>query len=391
MSGITIETIEDGAAFEALRPEWNALLEDSVSNGFFLTWEWLHAWWKHLAGRRRPSILALRRGGELVAVAPFALNAPLGPLAPFRTLEFLGTGSACSDHLDLIVRRGSEPEAMAALGERLSRRKLMVKLVHLDRGSSLAAQLAARLRPEGWSASEASLFPCPFIDLTGHSWASYLATLDAKNRGDIQRRLRKLDKEFDVRFEPVVTPDQRRRALELLFALHEKRWQVRGGSGAFHTQALRAFHEEASQAALDRGWLRLFVLWLDGKPAGARYGFRYGRTYYSYQSGFDPSYGRLGIGLITLALAIKTAIAEGAGEYDMLAGSERYKFRLAHEARELGRLELYPPGPRWSVYRRALGLKRVAGGMARRMFTPAPTAAPAEGLGGPEPSVVHGA
>jgi CelD/BcsL family acetyltransferase involved in cellulose biosynthesis len=76
---------------------------------------------------------------------------------------------------------------------------------------------------------------------------------------------------------------------------------------------------------------------LDGRPAAARYGFRYGRTYYAYQSGFDPAYAGHWIGVISLALSIRSSLEEGAGEHDLLAGNEPYKSRLAPAARELAR------------------------------------------------------
>jgi CelD/BcsL family acetyltransferase involved in cellulose biosynthesis len=365
-----IERIEDTAGFEKLKEEWNELLESSASNCLFLTWEWLYTWWKHLSDGRKLLIIAVRCDGELVGIAPLAVRPrKLTRLLPFRLVEFLGTGSVGSDYLDLIIRRGKEHEALQALAEYLAHGKLMLELAQLKRGTCSAAELASQLRLRNWTHSEAKINICPFINLARHSWESYLAALGSKNRSDIERRLRNLNQQFDVRFEQALSEEKRREALRLLFALHNMRWRERGGSAAFHTPSLLSFHEELSQLALARGWLRLFILWLDGKPAGARYGFRYHRTFYSYQSGFDPSYGKHGVGLIAVLLAIKSAIAEGTEEYDLLAGTEAYKFRLAREARELWRLDLYPPGARGLLYKRVITLRRAAKRMAR-VFCP---------------------
>ena len=366
---MVVERIEDTAGFEKLREEWNELLQASASNCLFLTWEWLHTWWKHLSGDRRLFIIAVRCGQKLVAIAPFAVR-PRGltRLLPFPSLTFIGTGSVGSNYLDLIIRKGTETEALQALAEYLAREKLMVELDELKRGRSFAGLLATQLKGRDWSHSETKINICPFIRLSGHSFESYLASLDSKNHSDLRRRLRKLDREFDVRFEQAVSEEKRDEALSVLFALHHKRWRERGGSAAFHTPGLVSFHEELSRLALDRGWLRLFLLRLDGKPAGARYGFIYNRTFYSYQSGFDPVYRRHGIGLIATLLAIKSAIREGVEEYDLLAGTEEYKFRLARETRELARLDLYPPGGRGLLYRQVLMLSRAAKKMARRIL-----------------------
>ena len=346
--------------------EWDELLQASASNCIFLTWEWLYTWWKHLAGDKALYIITARSGRELVAIAPFALRRQAGPL-PVRSLEFLGAGSVGSDYLDVIVRRGKEREAARALAEYLTREGLVLEMTRV-RQNSPAAELAAELKREGWSFSETRTDLCPFINLSGHSWESYLATLGPEHRYNFRRRLRNAAKRFDLRFEQACSVSQRRNALAALVALHHLRWRARGGSVGFHTPALLAFHEELSQRALDRDWLRLFVLSLDGEPAASVYGFRYHQAFYFYQAGFDPRFSKHSVGLVAMGLAIKSAIEEGADEYDLLHGDEPYKFHWTKEARELVRLEVYPPGVGAWLYQRARGMGRAASRMARRLL-----------------------
>ena len=156
--------------------------------------------------------------------------------------------------------------------------------------------------------------------------------------------------------------------MNLVIALHRKRWGSVEGSEAFHTKNVVAFHREFVDLAARQGWLRLLILRIDETPAAALYGLRYGRTFYFYQSGFDPAYSKQSIGLVMMGLAIKAAIEDGASEYDLLHGDEEYKFHWAHETRELGRIELYPRHARGRVYRRAVGLNRAARKMAQRML-----------------------
>ena len=101
--------------------------------------------------------------------------------------------------------------------------------------------------------------------------------------------------------------------------------------------------------ALARDWLRLFVLRLDGKPAASLYGINYNGVFYFYQSGFDPDYGNHSVGLVTMALAIKAAIEEGAEEYDLLHGDERYKFHWAQELREIDELVVLSTTGGWDL------------------------------------------
>ncbi len=367
---ISVESIEDQDSFEGMREQWNALLKTSPADCFFLTWEWLSTWRRYLAGGRRLFILAVRSKGELIGLAPLVRRpAPVGLLRPFQTLEFLGSGTIGSDYLDLVIPGGREGEVIDALAEYLSRQRLMLRLTQLRRGTALALSLARALRErEGWSLFEGATAVCPYIDLSGHTWLSYLGTLGSSHRYNFHRRLKQLNKECEVRFEQALTEEQRRQALALLVQLHHRRWEGRGCSQAFATSDLLAFHEELSRLALQRGWLRLFVLWSDGKPAAALYGFRYGRAFYFFQSGFDPGYARHSVGLVTMGLAIKGALEEGAEEYDLLHGDESYKFLWARKAREITQVELYPPSVAGLLYREVSGLGRIGRRVARRVL-----------------------
>lgn len=361
-----VELIDDIGRFQALREEWNALLRCSAADCLFLTWEWLFTWWKHLAAGARLHLLTVRSGDELVAIAPLLLRRRRALEAPFPVLEFLGE-SAGSDYLDLILRQGAEADAVRALSDYLDGKRLALRLIRLRSGASATA-LAAELEQRGWRRDAAQTDVCPLMRLLEPSWDGYLSTLPSKDRVDFRRRLNNLHKRFTVCFNVAMTEEARREALDALFALHDSRWQGRGGSTALHTQALQAFHDEVSQLALERGWLRLFVLVLDGRPAAAQYSFRYGMTFYDYQKGFDPAYARHAVGVLTIGLTVKHAIEEGATEFDFLHGGEPYKFRWARETRELTRLELSVPGARGATYRLLVAGSGGARRAARRLL-----------------------
>src|SRR5262245_62597392 len=67
-----IEELTRLEQFEALRPEWDALLTRAEAS-LFQTWEWQWSWWRHF-GRGRLCIMTARRGGELVGIAPLMLG-----------------------------------------------------------------------------------------------------------------------------------------------------------------------------------------------------------------------------------------------------------------------------------------------------------------------------
>ncbi len=367
----TVEVVGDTAAFGALQQEWDELLQASDSACVFLTWEWLYTWWKHLAESQRLCILVVRRGNELVGVAPLGVRArDLSRAIPFPALEFLGSGYAGSDYLDIIARKSCTADACHAISSYLANVQLPLKWTNLRHGQALAPLVIAGLAGKGWTSEDAKTNVCPFIPLAGATWESYLASLGSEHRYNFNRKLRNLHRKHEVTFEQVRTEEQCREVIDVLIAQHNLRWVGRGGSNAFHTEALVAFHREWAQLALQRGWLRLYVLRLNGKPAACLYGFLYRDSFSFYQSSFDVAYTQSSVGLIAMGLAIRSAVEEGAHEYDLLHGDEAYKSHWSSHSRDLGRVEAYPPGAAGTLCRLSMSFGRSARALASRVALP---------------------
>lgn len=360
---LDIHTIDSDDAFRALREEWNELLRNSRSDTLFLTWEWLYCWWRHLGDARRPAIRTVRDGDTLVGIAPLIGSAGLIP-----SLELMGTGCVGSDYLDVIARRHFEGSVLTALASELRAHGRLLTLLNVPAEGSALAELALRLDESGWTHTFEEAGTCPFIDLSGHDWNSYLATLSSSHRYNFRRRCRNLERDHDVSFARPTSVADCGEALEILVELHRKRWRERGGSDALHRPELVAFHRELVPLALENGWLRLYVLRLDGQPAAALYGFHYDDRFLFYQSGFDPAFARQSPSLVTLGLTIRDAVREGAREYDFLHGDERYKFHWASRQRSLVRLECHPPGIAAAAVRHGRRLAGATKHLARQLL-----------------------
>lgn len=366
---MNVETIRSPEAFFALRDAWNQLLDSSASNGVFLTHEWLSCWWKHLSEGRGLSILVARDGGRLIGILPLAERpADYARMMP-RRLEFLGSGLIGSDYLDAIIESDREDEVNAAFAEYFHSRGRMLQLSQLRTESCLVSKLAESLAGYGWAAADQKLNICPYIDLKDKTWEIYLNGISANIRKNVNRYLRLLPKNFEMRVDCVKTAPEAGAAIDVVIDLHRKRWEAAGTSEAFQTSAVNAFHHEFARLAAGRGWLRILLLWLNGRPAASLYGLLYGQKFYFYQSGFDPEFSKHSVGVATMGLAIKTAIDEGALEYDFLHGDEEYKFHWATATRDLGRIELYPPRTGARIYRHAIHFNRAARRMARRVLS----------------------
>jgi CelD/BcsL family acetyltransferase involved in cellulose biosynthesis len=100
------------------------------------------------------------------------------------------------------------------------------------------------------------------------------------------------------------------------------------GKEQFMTPSMVGFFSNLAQECWQRGWLSLAFMTVQGLSVSALMAFEYGDTYYLYNSGYDPQYEEMSVGLLLKALAIENAIKTGKKTYDFLQGSERYKYDL---------------------------------------------------------------
>jgi CelD/BcsL family acetyltransferase involved in cellulose biosynthesis len=308
--------------------------------------------------------VVVRDGAQVIAIAPLA--AARGRLPWFWRWEFLGTGFAGSDYLDAIVRRGREAEAIRSVADYVRAQNVAL---HLDRltPNALLSRLTLPLTECGWAVRQITHGVCPFIRLGGHSWDSFLGTIGPAHRATTRRRLRTLEKKFDMRFALVTNEAARGHALERLFAFHQDRWGNRGT--AFHTNALRAFHLDVASRAQKAGWLRLYTLHLNEDLAAVMYGLSFKGRFYFYQHGYDARFQSLGVGRATLDLSIRSAIDEGLSEFDLLYGSETYKSAWTEETRSLTRIDLFPAHLGGRIHQRTVETERTLRALARRVLS----------------------
>ena len=363
---ITTEIITDVAVFREMRQEWNALLQASSSNSLFLTWEWMYTWWVHLSGNRLLHIIAIRQDGELIAIAPLMLcPSRYMRLMPFRVLEFIASGRVGSDYLSILVRNGREENALRGIANCLTEANLMLELIRIEKSSFPMVNLALQLKQHGWQSIRLTTNYSPFVKLTGHTWETYLDSINNSHKLSINKKIRKLYKTFDVKFELARTEQQRQESMDVFVKLHLNRWSGEGGSNALNQQQLLDFHQDLSKTIFKLDWLRLYTLFLDGKAAAAVYIFKYENVFYFYQTAYNIEFRNYAVGIIILAFAIQAAIDEGAVEFDFLHDDDEYKYLWAREERELIRLEFYPPKKIGMVYKHAVLVK---GGIKRAML-----------------------
>src|SRR2546421_4369944 len=119
-TAIDVREVTTLEGFDAMRAEWNQLVDRLAVPSPFQTWEWNRAWWNHFGTGRTLSILEFRQDGCLLGIAPYyrrRLKAPIGVsmLLPLGW-EGNGLGNGITEQWELLFPE----DCRMALMERLS-------------------------------------------------------------------------------------------------------------------------------------------------------------------------------------------------------------------------------------------------------------------------------
>jgi CelD/BcsL family acetyltransferase involved in cellulose biosynthesis len=300
---------------------WRRLAE--LRSNPFLTPDWYRAWLRANPAEE-PFAIAWRCEGELRGVLPL-VRVPKRALALLRF-----AGARRGDWFTPACDAVDEPAMAVACAAFLRREKNAWGLLCLDRVDRQSSWPQALWAHDGGVVAPAQARrtdALPFIEFGDGGYQEYLAGRSRNFRSQLGRRKRRLEREQGLSFRMTTDAGQLGADFDAFFRLHDERWGDRGGSSSA-AEGVRAFQREFAAAALERGWLRLWIAEAGGAPAAAWYGWRVGRRYCYSLSGLSKEYEPLGLGTVLLAHTIEQAAAEGAEIYDMMWGEEPYKRRF---------------------------------------------------------------
>lgn len=290
---------------------WQRLAERA--GHVFATREWLLTWWRHHGKAGRPMIGLAQSDGTTAAIVPLYVWWTHG----LPVLRFAGHGA--SDQLGPICAPLRDPAAAAAVAaaiEAIPLRRFVLLAEHIAGDQDFGALTGARRLYRESS---------PVLRFEHATWEELLKARGRNFRQQVRRFPRKLGELGAVTYRLAADPERLQRDMDTLFALHRSRWN--GAETPFLRAA--AFHREFAAQALQRGWLRLWFLEIDGRPAAALYGFRFAGAESAYQAGRDPALRDQPAGFVLLAHAVRDALGDGMAEYRLLRGGAAYKDRFA--------------------------------------------------------------
>lgn len=320
--------VELRSSFAGLEAAWEGLRACSPANHVFLSYAWQTTWWSILGPPETLHLILVWDGDDLAAVAPLWRDG--------RSLRFVG-GVDLTDYLDCLYQLDAAPVLFEALRHHLAEAGgLDLDLACLPEGSPTIASLSDFAASGAFRVRVEEVDVCPAVDLRG-GWDGYLTGLTKKDRHELRRKLRRLEAAGAVRHSQIASLPAIREAWPDFFRLHAL---SRPEKVEFLTPEVRQFFEQLAEVLFPRGWFQLHFLEVDGVRVSAVICFAQGEELWLYNSGYDPEYRHLSVGLLLKALCLRDAAEAGLRRFDFLRGREPYKYHLGATDRPVYRVHV---------------------------------------------------
>ena len=303
--------------FDSIADEWECILPHTGANTIFITPWWQRLWWRRYGDEEaRLEIFSVRNGDSLLGIAPLMTRGD--------TLSFLGD-TDLFDYHDFLVRDGCQDDFYTALWRHIEAMDWQsMELKSLRETSETLRRFPEFAEASGWTVSVSDEDVSPYTHLQP-SWDEYVSGLRKKDRHELRRKLRRLNNGNEATQYAFHDADEIADAMPDFFKLMRA---SRPDKDDFLTADREGFFNELAQELASRNQFKLFFLELNDVRVASCICFDYNGSYLLYNSGYDPEYSRLSVGLLNKALCIQDAIETGKKSFDFLRGNERYKYNL---------------------------------------------------------------
>jgi len=304
--------------FSGLEPGWEELLAASTSFHVFFTPQWQGAWWQVFGDDSELMLLAGSEDGKITGIIPLRRRG--------ETISFIGSSDVC-DYMDFVIHPGREPAILSKVLDYLD----PLDWKYIDLQSLLPDSIALRhfaplARQRGHMVETTQEDVSPRFSLPS-SWEEYLSRLSRKERHELRRKMRRLA-QVESKYCAVTDEQHLTRDLNDFLQLFG---QARDDKREFMTEEMNDFFNAMAHSVAAKGYLRLTFLEVEGKRVASAMCFDCWDHYHLYNSGYDPGYSHLSVGLLCKAFCIRDGILEGKSHFDFLRGAEPYKYHLGGE------------------------------------------------------------
>lgn len=181
--------------------------------------------------------------------------------------------------------------------------------------------------------------PSPYIALPG-TVEEFMASRSRNRRQQLKKRRRDLEAAGQVRLLTTRGGADLERDLDEFLRVEAAGWKGRSGTAITSSPQFEGVYREFARAAADRGWLRLYLLELDGTVIAGQIAAVLGEEMFVLKTGFDEAWAGLSPGFVLTADVIGEAIGEGLAGVDFLGRADAWKTTWTDRERPRQRLRV---------------------------------------------------
>ena len=315
--------------YNLLENVWEEILPKCATNTIFITPTWQSVWWRRFGEEKEPIIRQIISAGDTIGIIPL--------LDRGDELTFIGDSNVF-DYMDFPVVSGREEEFFnAAWIEMKSMDWGTMRLESISGDSPTIGYVEKLAESEGYSITITETDKTPYSDLP-KNWEEYLLNLRKKDRHELRRKIRRLESTSEYKqSEASLHQNDLAKSMDEFFRLMSLSGEDKE---AFLNSENKEFFLDLATTFRDSDMFKLYFLEIEKTNVAACICFDYDNKCLLYNSGYDPSYSSLSVGLINKAFTIETAINNNNSEYNFLKGTERYKYHLGASDRSVFKIEI---------------------------------------------------
>lgn len=315
-------------SFDSFTAYWQDNNDSLSWDNFFVLPPWLRVWQQVFAPEARSCFLVGRQEDRVIGIAPLMLTGP--------TASIIGNPDVC-DYADFIVAPGKGADFCTAILDALNQRKVeLLNLASVRPDSVVMTSMKETAEQRGFKVSCTEDEVTLERDLPA-TWDEYLQVLNTKQRHEVRRKLRRLEEAGGVRYRFIEDAALIPGFMDVFL---KQFVESRTDKATFMTAEMEKFFRSMTDVIFETELLRLSVLELDNVSVATLIAFDYNGVIYLYNSGYNPTYSSLSVGVLSKALCIKDSIERGKKRFDFLKGDERYKYHLGGKEVQLYRCQI---------------------------------------------------
>lgn len=332
---LTVREVTSVEEFSAVASDWDAVAKTAARPNLFLTHAWLHNWWQcHEDDDRQLLAVLVYAGNRVIGIAPFMKSTGRMMGLPVRRIEFLtmnaiaASPANCSGTLDITATcRHDEVIACVLQHLRKNHRWDYLRLHPLPEHSRTIGILERDARSYGMDVRSKSAFANSCLHME-QGWEQFTGTLSKQFKRTMRQHEQKLLKLGNVKFVEYRTPLEVEVMYNDVLEIEKASWKW-GKGVAINSVAFRDFYKRFAIEAARNGWMRLWMLELDGRNIAYDYCVMFHGSVLSLKKSYRTDYREYFPGGLLESHSFESMAGEGATTIDLLWGDEDYKKKWA--------------------------------------------------------------